>query len=106
MIAAEPRTHFTAWLVNDPSCLDQARCDITILQDQLIGADPDDERSWSTDTSKPQPFYAVTTVDAEDGDIDQALREAEALMSEAGWRLAGDWDAAPNAYTTTVERNA
>lgn len=97
-------THFTAWLVNDPSCLDQGCCDVTILEDQLIGADPHNDADWSTDTSKPEAFYAVTTVDAKDGDSNEAIREAEELMSAAGWRVLGDWNAAPNAYIVTVER--
>lgn len=97
-------THFTAWLVNDTSCLDQGCMDLTVLQDQLIGGDPEDERGWSTDTEQPQAFYAVTTVDAADGDIDTAQAEAKDLLEQAGWRLAGNWDATPNAYTVTVER--
>lgn len=45
-------------------------------------------------------------VDARDGDINDAIKEAERLMADAGWRTAGKWDAAPNAYFITVEREA
>ncbi|MBB1253065.1 hypothetical protein H3146_06735 [Streptomyces sp. OF3] len=96
--------HFTAWLVNDPSCLDTAACDVTVLEDQLIGGDPDSDDDWSTDSSKPIAFHATTTIDARDGDIDQAISEAEQLMDEAGWKTAGDWKPVPNAYIVTVER--
>lgn len=98
-------THFTAWLVNDPSALDQSCMDITILEDTLLGADSDDDGSWSTDTSKPTAFYAVTTVDARDGDADDGCNEAEDLMQGAGWRTVGKWDAVDNAYIVTVEKD-
>lgn len=97
-------THFTAWLVNDASALDTGCMDITILQDMLIGEDPADERNWSCDAGKPTAFHAVTTVDAKDGDIDDAIAEARDLMEAAGWQIAGDWDAVDNAYIVTVER--
>lgn len=96
-------THFTAWLVNDPSALDQPFMDITILEDQLIGGDSDDDGSWGTDSSKPTAFYAVTKVDARDGDAEDGCDEAETLMSAAGWRTVGNWDAVDNAYIVTVE---
>ncbi|MFF8610866.1 hypothetical protein ACF06X_33710 [Streptomyces sp. NPDC015346] len=96
-------THFTAWLVNDPSCLDGPTCDITILEDELLG-DDSAGGGWATDSSKEPAFYALTQVDAENGDIDDAIREAEALMGEAGWRTVADWDAVDNAYVVTVER--
>jgi hypothetical protein len=99
-------THFTAWLVNDASALDQGCMDITILEDQLVGGDPDNDGDWSTDTSKPTAFYAVTTVNAEDGSLSDGRNEAETLMEQAGWRIAGDWDAVDNAYIVTVERDA
>lgn len=99
-------THFTAWLVNDTSCLDQDNCDITILQDQLIAGDPEDDHNWATDASKPTAFHAITSVNAKNGDIDAALDEARTLMAAAGWQLVGGWEAADNAYTVTVEKDA
>jgi hypothetical protein len=98
--------HFTAWLVNAPSALDQPCMDVTILEDQLIGANPEDEGAWSTDTSKPTAFYAVTSIDARDGDAEDGCDEAEDLMREAGWRTVGNWEAVDNAYIVTVERDA
>ena len=101
-------THFTAWLVNDPSALDQSCMDITILEDEIIGYTEvygEQEPTWSTDTSKPTAFYAVTTIDARDGDAEDGCNEAEDLMHEAGWRTIGKWDAVDNAYIITVEKN-
>lgn len=98
-------THFTAWLVNDTSCLDQACMDITILEDQLIGGDPDRDDNWSTDSSKPQAFHAVTTVDAEDGDFEQAEEEARDLMEAAGWRITGSWQSVDVGAIATVEKH-
>jgi hypothetical protein len=98
--------HFTAWLVNDASALDQDCMDLTILEDELRGEDPTDDGNWSTDTSKPTAFYAVTTVSAEDGDIDDAITEAVDLMATAGWSIVGKWDTTDNAYIVTVERDA
>jgi hypothetical protein len=100
------QTHFTAWLVNDTSCLDQDCMDITVLQDVLIGGDPDDDGNWATDTGKPQAFYAVTTVNAQDGDAKDGVDQAELLMGQAGWRLTGQWGAVPNAYIATVKKHA
>ena len=100
-------THFTAWLVNDASCLDQSNCDLTVLEDQLIGADPEDDGSWSTDTSKDTALYAVTDVDASDCDIEDAINQAEQMLAAAGWTIAGtSWEAVDNAYIVTVERTA
>ena len=100
------RRHFTAWMVNAPSALDQGCMDITILEDELIGADPEDDGAWSTDTSKPTAFYTVTTIDARDGDAEDGCDEAEDLMRDTGWRTVGNWEAVDNAYIVTVERDA
>jgi hypothetical protein len=99
------RTHFTAWLVNDTSCLDQGCMDITVMEDTLIGGDPDSDRDWSCDATKEPEFYAVTTVDARDGDVKDAMDEAEDLMGMKGWRVVGKWDAVDNAYIVTVARD-
>jgi hypothetical protein len=95
--------HFTAWLVNDPGSLDQGNCDVTIQEDECLG-DPDDPNTWVTDTTKDQAFYAVTSVDAKNGEAGEACREAETLMGAAGWRKVGDWEGVPNAYIVTVTR--
>lgn len=97
-------THFTACLVNDTSCLDQDCMDITVLQDELISGGADNERDWATDAVASVVFYAVTTVDAKDGDVDDAMTEARHLLEQAGWRIVGDWDAVDVAYIVTVER--
>jgi hypothetical protein len=98
----QTKKHFTAWLTNDTSALDQSCMDLTILADELIGTDPEREDGWAS--NGPQVFYAVTTVDATDGDIKDGIAEAEELMSAAGWETAGSWDATPNAYTVTVRK--
>lgn len=95
--------HFTAWLTNDVSALETDYMDITVLRDELISGDPDDPRAWAATTE--QAFYAVTTVNAKDGDIDAAQSEAKELLANGGWRIVGDWDATPNAYTATVARD-
>ncbi|KIF07514.1 hypothetical protein PL81_01505 [Streptomyces sp. RSD-27] len=97
-------THFTAWLVNDASALDTACIDITIIEDELIGGDPENERDWASNGQVK--FHAVTSIKAKDGDISDAQTEAEHLMDSAGWRIVGDWDATDNAYIVTVERDA
>lgn len=95
-------THFTAWLVNDASALETSCMDITVIEDELIGADPDDERAWAANGAVT--FHAVTTVDVHDGDIDAAQAEAKDLMAAAGWQIVGDWDVVDNAYIVTVAR--
>jgi hypothetical protein len=103
MPATETRTHFTAWLTTDTTCLDQGCADVTVLKDELHG-EPDDPGAWSS-TGDPL-HYAVTTVNAADGDHDDALSEAKALLATAGWRVVGSWEAVPTGYTATVERDA
>lgn len=95
--------HFTAWMINDRSMLDQPNMGVTILEDTLIGSDPDNEGHWATDSTKPMAFYAVTTVDARDGEGQDGVNEAMALMSAAGWDTVGKWEPTPSAYTATVE---
>lgn len=95
-------THFTAWLVNDPSALETACIDISILEDELIGGDPENHGDWASNGDVK--FHAVTTVDAKDGDVSDALAEAETLMGAAGWRVIGDWDSVDNAVIVTVAR--
>ncbi|MFD5678220.1 hypothetical protein [Streptomyces sp. NPDC127040] len=97
-------THFTAWLVNDPSALETDCVDIAIIEDELIGGNPENDGDWASQGDVQ--FHAVTTVSAKDGDISAAQTEAEALMEDAGWRIVGTWDATDNAYIVTVERNA
>lgn len=98
------RTHFTAWMVNDTSCLETGCMDITVLEDQFDGADPGKDSDWITDASKPPAFHAVTTVDAREGDAQDGCDQADALMREAGWERAGGWDVVDNAYIATVRR--
>ncbi|MGP4114644.1 hypothetical protein ACTWP5_27510 [Streptomyces sp. 4N509B] len=94
--------HFTAWLVNDRSALETDYMDVTVIEDELIGGDPEDETAWASHGD--QQFHAVTTVDARDGDAEDGIREAVDLLDDAGWRVVGKWEATPNAYTATVER--
>lgn len=98
-------THFTAWLTNDPSCLDQPCIDLTVLEDEPID-DADGKIEWVTDSSKDPEFYAVTTVEATADDIDDAFKQAEQLLDDAGWRIVGHWDVNTTSYTVTVERTA
>lgn len=100
-------THFTAWLVNDPSCLDQDCMDVTVLEDELISEGPNGEiREADWASNGPQVFYAVTTVNAREGDAQDGTDEAKDLLSEAGWTVTGKWAPTDNAYTVTVERDA
>lgn len=99
-------THFTAWLTDDPSCLDQPNVDLNIWQDMLTTGDGDQDGDWACDPGQGTFFNAITSVNAEDGDVDDAMAEAKNLMEAAGWRIVGDWQPAGNAYTVTVERAA
>lgn len=99
-------THFTAWLVNDASALDTDFMDLTVIEDEAISYDVDDEGNetpvWSSQGE--QQLHAVTTVPAKGGDIDDAQDQAEDLLQAAGWQTVGDWDVTDNAYIITVER--
>lgn len=95
-------THYTAWLTAEPSALDGDCMDITVVQDELIGGDPAEDHAWIS--RGPSLFHAVTSVDAVDGDPDDAIREAEELLWEAGWRVVGEWGVTLSAYAVTVAR--
>lgn len=98
--------HFTAWLTNDSSCLSGDVMDVNVWEDMLIGGDSDDDGCWATDPSKGTPFYAETTVPVDGGRVEDAQDEARHLLENAGWRIAGEWQATPSAYIVTVERVA
>jgi prevent-host-death family protein len=93
--------HFTAWITTDTSALDQACADVVVLADELQG-EPDDPNPWSS-TGEPL-FSAATTVDAAEGDIEDAMREAEELLAAAGWTKASQWESVPTGCIVTVER--
>lgn len=94
--------HFTAWLTTDPSCLDQGCADVVVLRDELRG-EPDDPDAWAS--TSDERFRSATTVDAKDGDPEDAIREAEDLLKEAGWKLDGHWEAVTTGAITTVSRS-
>lgn len=101
-------THFTAWLTTDPTCLDGANSDVTVLADDIAGY-KSDSNGFETDvpvwTSTGDPLtHAVTTVPAKGGDDGEAMREAADLLEARGWRTAGDWETVPTGYIVTVER--
>lgn len=93
--------HFTAWLTTDTTCLDGDFADVVVLADELRG-EPEDRDPW-TSTGNPL-FQANTNVDARSGDADQATREAEDLLAEAGWTMDGDWEPVPTGCIATVTR--
>ena len=101
--------HFTAWLTTDPSCLVGEPSDVTVLEDEIGGYEIDqfgnetDTPIWTSTTT--EHMTAVTTVSARDGDHDDALTEAEALLRAAGWATVGDWEAVDTGYIITVERD-
>lgn len=99
-------THFTAWLVNAPSCLDTEFMDVAVIEDEAISYKVDDDGAetpvWASQGDRV--LNAVTTVSAKGGDIDVAKDQAEDLLKAAGWQTVGDWDVTDNAYIVTVER--
>lgn len=97
-------THFTVWVCNDPSSLEGSNCDVEVKADKPLAYYDDEQRiSWES-TGDPL-LRAVTSVDARDGDIDQALREAKGMLEEAGWEITGKWEALADAYVAEVERS-
>ncbi|MGP4027297.1 type II toxin-antitoxin system Phd/YefM family antitoxin [Actinomadura sp. 3N407] len=94
--------HFTAWLAMDTGSLyEPPFADVSVLRDELRG-EADDPDAWAA--TGDERFRATTTVDAETGDDEDAIREARALLEADGWRLSGDWKAFDGGYTVTVER--
>ncbi|MGW5353385.1 hypothetical protein ACWERV_23100 [Streptomyces sp. NPDC004031] len=105
--------HFTAWITKDPQFLETDRMDVLIMEDTVMvpQTTPDGRRIQIWETDGNMVFYAVTSVDAREGDVYDAMKEAELLMQQAGWRTVGPWGLVPEApndheYIATVEPNA
>lgn len=99
------QAHFTAWLVNVPSCLDQPNIDLTVLPDEPVyGIDDEGNEVINWASSGETVFYAVTSVNAATGEVSDAITGARVLLREAGWETVGEWDVVDNAYVITVER--
>lgn len=95
--------HFTAWLTTDTSALAGDNADVVVLADELRG-EPDDPNAWSS--TSDERFSAVTTVNAAEGDIEDAIREANDLLAAAGWSRVGEWESVTTGCIVTVERAA
>lgn len=88
--------NFVAWLTTDITCLDQGCADVVVLRDEADVAPGEDNEPL---------FSAVTTVDARDGDHDDAIREAELLLARAGWRVNGTWEPVTTGCIAAVTRS-
>ncbi|MFK0154086.1 hypothetical protein ACIQVK_18695 [Streptomyces sp. NPDC090493] len=99
------RPHFSAWMTYGTGHLSQSRMDVSVWQDKLTGEHPGDERAWSPDYDRPAAFNERTTIAAKGGDPEDGRREAERLLSDAGWRVIGEWrDADDMALIVSVAR--
>lgn len=99
------RPHFSAWMTYGTGHLSQPLMEVAVWEDKLTGEHPGDERAYSPVYDDPAPFRALTTVTAEGGAPEDGRREAERLLSEAGWRVIGEWrDADDMALIVTVAR--
>lgn len=87
--------HFYAWITTDTTCLDQGCADVVVLRDE--------NDVQPGETNEPL-FTATTTVNAEDGDHEDAMREAAELLAAAGWRMEGAWEATDTGYIAAVTR--
>ena len=85
-----------AWLTMDSTCLDQEYADVVVFRDEADVA--------PGETNEPL-FSALTTVDAADGDDEDAIREAEHLLEDAGWRMVGKWEPVTTGYIVDVTRS-
>jgi hypothetical protein len=88
-------TSFYAWVTTDITCLDQGCADVVVLRDE------NDVRPG--ETNEPL-FTATTTVDAKDGDQEDAIREATELLEAAGWKKDGAWEPVTTGAIVTVTR--
>lgn len=118
-MTATPR-HFTAWMANDPSVLSGDFMDVTVIEDEAISykteivsetfdfatgqmeTETEEIPEWASHSA--QMFFAETSVNARGGDAQDGIREAEALMEDAGWKVVSGWEATDNSYVATVER--
>lgn len=89
-------TTYVAWVTTDTTCLDQDNVDVVVLRDEKDVA--------PGETNEPL-FSAVTSVPAKDGDHDDAIRETEARLTDAGWTVTGKWEPVPTGYVVTVSRS-
>ncbi|MGW3491867.1 helix-turn-helix domain-containing protein [Streptomyces sp. NPDC001054] len=111
--------HFTAWMTNDWSCLEGDDMDVSVLEDEAVSyreeilsedwdpATGDVVREvretpmWESNGNRV--FWALTGVDAREGDVEEGIKVAEELLDAAGWRRVGDWEATTSSYIVTVE---
>jgi hypothetical protein len=105
---ADQAEHFTAWITNDTSCLEGPDVDVVVIPDKIgwHEGDGDGEPTvpqWQSDGGPV--FSAVTSIDAREGDLGEAAREAEQLLGAAGWRRVEDWNVVPTGYVAAVERD-
>ncbi len=97
-------THFSAWLTTDLSALAGRNADITVLPDEIAGYRDEDEQVPEWMSTGDPVFHAETVCDAVEGDIADAMGQAEELLAEAGWRPVGDWSAIDSGMIVTVEK--
>ncbi len=88
-------TNFYAWITTDTTCLDQGCADVVVLRDE--------NDVQPGETNEPL-FTATTTVNAKDGDHEDAIREAVDLLESAGWKMNGDWEPITTGYLAGVAR--
>lgn len=96
--------HFTAWITTDTSALPGENIDLTVLADEISGYRDENETEPVWQSTGDPLLHAETETSASEGDPADALRQAETILRESGWSLAGKWNAVDSGFTVTVER--
>lgn len=95
--------HYTAWLTNVRSALDQPNMDITILEDEAIGDPENGDGTWAC-AGGEAVYYTVTDMAADDywGDCTAV---ATNILRHAGWDTTDEWTSNDTGYAVSVSPN-
>ena len=87
--------HFTAWVTSDRSAVANGRVDVVVLKDER-------DNTGSGWTSVGDPIFSADTTMEVGGDFEEALRQAEELLNDAGWHVASEWCSISTGAIATV----
>lgn len=99
---------YSAWLCTDRTTLAGQHCDVTVLEDTVIGYMPghNGEQLPIWESSGDHLFHSELTITWDALDFTPALQLAQTALLAAGWRATpgAQWAPVGTGCTITVER--
>ncbi|WP_433460675.1 hypothetical protein [Micromonospora sp. CA-248212] len=99
--------NFVAALTNVSDCVVGDYCDVSVITSEVVGYREDSEGNEIPEygMTGDVAMEAIETNVRTDGDIGDALTEADAILRNAGWDRVGEWEPSQNAYYADVRRS-